>query len=115
MIARHFAYSMAVGAMIVCASTSSSAPRNDTPALELPSWTASSIQDSVKRFSRVKRNWRCFDMILSFQQNVITIEFVPPNDTLSTNDSIIINASKCGRGAVFTYSIDGIKSLNFIR
>lgn len=83
--------------------------------IELTAWEARSLADATERFARKTKTMECYRVLLRHDQGTLLVQFYPPNDTVVTNTSVVLHASQCNPGAVFTYGKHGFISATYIR
>jgi hypothetical protein len=108
---------MACTALAICSvSIPSACLAQSDNEVDLPATAIKSANDALLRFSKVKKNWKCFNVRMGVDKRELTVEFYAPNDTISTDKEVILHASACGSGAVFIYDEHGsLKSRYFVK
>lgn len=84
-------------------------------AIVLPTWSAASMSDALARFPPARRYPLCFEMRIEYDRERLVIEFVAIGDRIESDSAVTLNASVCGKGAVFNYRLGRFQKGYFIR
>jgi hypothetical protein len=102
-------------ALLIPADPASVAESSGGGAIVIPTWSPASMADALRRFPPAQRRPTCFGMRIAYAGERLVVEFIPKNDRIEKEDSIILNASTCGKGAIFNYRLGKLEKGYFVR
>ena len=96
------------GVFLLSGSATAMARSNDqAPVVELSAVNLALSGIALKHFKSRTRAWKCFSASVQEDAKGVVVDFLPSDDIVEDEDSIIINASTCGRGASYTVNRKG--------